>query len=167
MSRVKEGVKFAHPSLHDLLDLIELDYKTFMSKVEKYTKPNLLVAEKVVAVKVVAATEREIIPSANLSSDYRHKMSDRNRDYERNCFGCGSNKHFLRDCDRKGDLYDRRHRERDQQQPEVSHKKSKNILESPLVAGVLRRRRPGDEVAINKQKFKRPFMNEDGEWISD
>jgi hypothetical protein len=30
MSRVKEGVKFAHPSLQDLLDLIELDYKTFM-----------------------------------------------------------------------------------------------------------------------------------------
>ena len=70
MSRVKEGVRFAHPSLHDLLDLIELDYKTFMSKVEKYTKPNLLVAEKVGAVKVVAVTEREIIPSANFSSDY-------------------------------------------------------------------------------------------------
>ena len=44
---------------------------------------------------------------------------------------------------------------------------NQRLLESPLVAGVLRRRRPGDEVAINKQKFKRPFMNEDGEWISD
>ena len=60
MSRVKEGVKFAHPSLHDLLDLIELDYKTFMSKVEKYTKPNLLVAEKVVAVKVVSMKGRKL-----------------------------------------------------------------------------------------------------------
>jgi hypothetical protein len=32
-----------------------------------------VVAVKAVAVKVVAVTEREVIPSANLSSDYRHK----------------------------------------------------------------------------------------------
>ncbi len=120
-------------------------------------------AEKVVAVKVVAMTEREIIPSANLLSDYRHKMSDQNRDHEKNCFCCGSVRHLLRDCPRRHEHYDRR-KERDQ---EASYRKSKNILKSPLVACVLRRKRPGDEVAINKQKFKRPFLNEDDEWISD
>ena len=168
MSRVKEGVIFAHPSLHDLLDLIELDYKTFMSKVEKYTKPNLLVAEKVGAVKVVAMTEREVIPSVNFSSDYGHKNSDRRRDNEskKDCYGCGSVRHILRNCPRRQEYYYKR-RERDQQQPEPSYKKSKNIPESPLVGGVLRRRRPGDEVANNKQKFKRPCLNEDGDWISD
>ncbi len=52
---------------------------------------------------------------------------------------------------------------------ETFYRKSKNIPESPFVANasVLRRRRPRDEVAINKQKFKRPFLNEDGEWIFD
>ena len=130
MSRVKEGVRFAHPSLHNLLDLIELDYKTFMSKVEKYTKPNLLVAEKVGAVKVVAVTEREMFPSAKFSSDYQHKKSDRSGDRERRkCYACNSFKHLLHDCEYREEYLEkkRRDRERDQRQPEASYKKFKNI----------------------------------------
>ena len=45
MSRVKEGLKFAHPTFFDLLELVELDYKLFISKVEKYNKPSLLVVK--------------------------------------------------------------------------------------------------------------------------
>ena len=98
MQRVKEGVEFAHPSLHDLLDLVELDYKSFMSKVEKYKKPNLLVAEK-----VVPLVEKDFVPSVNYSSGGRDKKFDRGRDDEstRKCYGCGSERHVLRDTRRR------------------------------------------------------------------
>ncbi len=44
-----------------------------MSKVEKYNKPNLIVAKK-----VVALVEKEVVPSAKYSSGGRDKKSDRN-----------------------------------------------------------------------------------------
>ena len=163
MARVKEGIKFAFPSLHDLLDLVKLDYNSFMSKVEKYSKPNLIVAGK-----SIASAEKEIIPIANLSSDYRHKKLDRRRDDEstRDCFGCGSVRHLLRDCPRRQEYYDRR-REREDQHPEASHKRSMDRPDSPHphLKSILRRK-PGDEVASYK-KFKRPSMNQDGDWNSD
>ena len=64
-------------ALHDLLDLVKLDYNSFMSKVEKYSKPNLIVAEK-----AIALVEKEDVPSANYSSGGRDKKSDRSRDDE-------------------------------------------------------------------------------------
>ena len=76
MSRVKEGLKFAHPTFFDLLELVELEYKVFNSKVQKYNKPSMLEKEKIVE-------EKEISPIANYSSDYRNKAqeSDRNWNY--------------------------------------------------------------------------------------
>ena len=103
MSRVKEGLKFAHPTFFDLLELVELEYKVFISKVQKYNKPSMLEKEKIVE-------EKEISPIANYSSDYRNKTqeSDRNRNHrnkaqdsdrnwkpeQRRCYACGSTKHF-------------------------------------------------------------------------
>ena len=163
MARVKEGIKFAFPSLHDLLDLVELDYNSFMSKVEKYSKQNLIVAEK-----AIALAEKEIIPIANLSSDYRHKTSDRRRDDEskKNCFGCGSVRHLLHDCPRRQEYYDRR-REGKDQYPEASHKRSIDRPDNPHpnLKSILRGK-PGVEVSSYK-KFKRPSMNQDGDWNSD
>ncbi len=134
-----------------------------MSKVEKYSKQNLIVAEKAIVV-----AEKEIIPIANVSSDYRHKKSDRRRDDEstKDCYGCGSVKHLLRDCPRRQEFYGRR-REREDQHPEASHKRSMDCPDSPHphLKSILRRK-PGDEVASNK-KFKRPSMNQEGNCNSD
>ena len=121
MARVKEGIKFAHPSLHDLLDLIELDYSSFMSKVEKYNKPNLIVAEK-----VVASVEKETVPSANFSSYDQRNAQEPERNWKtsrKDCFACGSNKHFVRDCKFKDEYYEN---QKDEQRSEAFFKKSKN-----------------------------------------
>ena len=58
------------------MELVELEYKIFISKVQKYNKPSMLKKEKIVE-------EKEIFPIANYSSDYRNKAqeSDRNRNY--------------------------------------------------------------------------------------
>ena len=166
MSRVKEGLRYAHPSLHDLLELVELDYSSFMSKVEKYNKPNLLVAEK-----VAATVEKEIVPSANYSSDNRNKAQEsgrnwkserRSRDFEpRKCHGCGSTKHFVRDCDRKDEYY--YDRQRNQQHEEASYKKSANRQDatSPKLKSILRRK--SGEDGSSKAKHAKYFVNHEGE----
>jgi len=79
MSRVKEGIKFAHPNFFDLLELVELDYKVFISKVEKYNKPSLLVVEKVFVEKkwfqvriihlIIGTRRRNLIATGGLSGE--------------------------------------------------------------------------------------------------
>ncbi len=47
----------------------------------------------------------------------------------------------------------------------LTRNKSKNIPDNPLVGNFIRRKRPSDKDASNKQKSKRPFPNEDGDLI--
>ena len=107
-----------------------------------------------------------MVPSANYSSDNRNKAqeSDRNwRSERRSCFACGSNKHFLRDCNLKDEYYDR---QRNQQHEEVSYKKSgKRSDSSPHLKSILRRKT--DDVGSSKTKHSKNFISADGDWNSD
>ena len=166
MSRVKEGLKFAHPTFFDLLELVELDYKVFISKVEKYNKPSLLVAEKVVV-------EKEIAPIANYSSDYRNKAqeSDRNwkpeqrsRDFEqRSCYACGSTKHLLRYCKLRDEYYE--NQRNNHQRAEASYKRPEKRPDSPHLKSIMRRKSDDDDSI--KTKRSKNFISADGDWNSD
>jgi hypothetical protein len=158
MSRVKEGLKFAHPTFFDLLELVELDYKNFISKVEKYNKPSLLVVERVVL-------EKEIVPSANFSSDYRNKAqgSDQNwKSEQRKCYACDSTKHLLHDCKFRDEYLES---QRNHQRAEASYKRPEKRQDSPHLKGILRRKSDND--GSSKTKHSKYFMNEEGDWNSD
>jgi hypothetical protein len=133
-----------------------------MSKVEKYNKPNLLVAEK-----VVALVEKEITPSANFSSGDRDKKFDRNREHERKrCFSCGSDKHLLRECPSRQDYHYDRRQGADQQYAEAAYRKPENRPESPKLKSILRRK-SGDN-GSSKAKHAKHFVSADNEeWHSE
>jgi hypothetical protein len=140
------------------LDLVELKYEAFISKVEKYDKPNLLVAAKV----AVVVESNSLLESANYSSVGREKKFDRSREYEpnRKCYSCGSDKHLLRECPSRQEYFDRR-QEADQHYAEVSHRRSASQSESPKLKSILRRK-SGDN-GSSKAKHAKHFVNADGE----
>jgi hypothetical protein len=145
------------------LELVELEYSSFISKVEKYNKPNLLVAVKGVAV----VDSNPLSESANYSSSSQHSVQEPERNwkpYRRNCYACDSTQHMLRDCPRRQEYFDRR-QEDDQQHAAVARRRPESRPESPKLKSILRRK-SGDN-GSNKAKHAKHFVTADEGEYSD